>query len=120
MMEGVDRVKEIVNDLCQFFFMQVFEKVLFDLCYVVYIVLYWIMKEIKFMVDIQDVLLDLFNVYGYVGQIYQVVVNFIENVIDVMVDSSVRQLCLSVEVSEEGVVLVVFDIGLGVSDYDVV
>lgn len=117
-MEGADRVKEIVNDLRQFSSTQVSEKVLFDLRHVVHTALHWIMKETKFTVDIQDALPDPLNAYGHAGQIHQVVVNLIENAIDAMADSRVRQLCLSADVSEEGVTLVVSDTGPGISDHD--
>ena len=117
-MEGADRVKEIVNDLRQFSSTQVSEKALFDLRHVVHTALHWIMKETKFTVDIQDALPDPLNAYGHAGQIHQVVVNLIENAIDAMADSSVRQLYLSADVSEEGVALVVSDTGPGISDHD--
>ncbi|MGA0562824.1 sensor histidine kinase [Ancylobacter sp. VNQ12] len=114
MLEGAERVRDVVADLRRFSSDRREVREVFDLAALARSALDWVAKarasEIETLVDVPEGL----EAVGHPGHVHQVLMNLVQNAVDAMEDRPVRRLEITGSGSSDEVVLMLRDTGPGI------
>ncbi|WP_238119872.1 sensor histidine kinase [Xanthobacter sp. NFM-26] len=114
MLEGAERVRDIVADLRRFSSDQRGAREPFDLAAVVRSAVDWVAKSQMPDLEVQVALPDDFETIGHPGHIHQVVMNLVQNAVDAMEGQSAPRLDISGSRTADRLVQEVRDSGTGI------
>ncbi|MEW8561565.1 MAG: ATP-binding protein [Candidatus Thiodiazotropha sp.] len=115
-MEGAERISNIVLDLRRYSGIQKEQPEPFEIKHVVMTATEWVIKATREKPEVNYKLADSCVVRGRQGQVHQILINLIQNALDVMEDQKKKQLTISCDKDDKGVMIRVQDSGPGIAE----